>query len=88
MTVGPVSSCLEAHGGDESECVEHHAHYMWVPMFTLAQAAISFLPHYLWFYWEGEDYSYNRLPGGKRGKGNIFIYLGDPVCIKLINKIS
>ena len=28
---------------------------MWVPIFTLAQAAISYLPHYLWHYWEGEE---------------------------------
>ena len=51
-TVGPLSWC----GEDVSDCVEHHPHYMWVPIVTLAQAAISFLPHYLWYYWEGEDY--------------------------------
>ena len=79
VTVGPVSSCLEANGGDESECVEHHAHYMWVPMFTLAQAAISFLPHYLWFYWEGEDYSYNKLcTRGEKGEGKYFHLFGRP----------
>ena len=54
-TVGPVAECLQRHGGDESQCVEHHPHYMWVPIFTLAQAAISYLPHYLWHYWEGEE---------------------------------
>ena len=52
-TVGPLSGCV----GEESDCLEHHPHYMWVPIVTLAQAAISFLPHYLWYYWEGEDYS-------------------------------
>ena len=55
-TVGPVSECVKTHG--ESECVDHHPYYMWVPIVTLVQAAISFLPHYLWYYWEGKDRSY------------------------------
>ena len=50
-----MAECLQRQGGDESQCVEHHPHYMWVPIFTLAQAAISYLPHYLWHYWEGEE---------------------------------
>ena len=52
-TIGPTADCSEAEG--ESECITHHPHYMWIPLFTLVQAAISYLPHYLWYYWEGEQ---------------------------------
>ena len=38
---------------DESKCTTHHAYYVWVPLVTMIQAAISYLPHYLWYYWEG-----------------------------------
>ena len=41
----------------------HHSYYVWVPLFTMIQAAISYLPHYLWYYWEGElEKGFSYLP--------------------------
>ena len=39
---------------EDGDCYESHPHYMWVPLVVLFQAAISYIPHFLWYYWEGE----------------------------------
>ena len=53
-TVGPLD-CLNEDGTDKpgADCVEEHPHYLWVALMVLIQAGISYLPHYLWFSWEG-----------------------------------
>merc|ERR1712117_863425 len=53
-TVG-VFECVDEKGNEVegSDCVETHAHYMWVSMVVLIQAGISYLPRYLWHSWEG-----------------------------------
>ena len=49
-TVGP----LDCYEKSPTDCYESHPHYMWVPLVVLLQAGISYLPHFLWYYWEGE----------------------------------
>ena len=53
-TVG-VFGCVNktGHEVEGSDCVETHAHYMWVSMVVLIQAGISYLPRYFWHGWEG-----------------------------------
>ena len=54
-TFGPHSDCKDVK--DKSECLTHHAYYIWIPMMMVIQATISYLPHYLWYYWEGETFT-------------------------------
>lgn len=49
-----VGFCYEKSRENSPDCYESHPHYMWVPLVVLFQAAISYLPHFLWYYWEGE----------------------------------
>ena len=56
----PISNCL-IHGTKSlgwgkyaGAQPNHHNYYIWVPMMMVLQAAISYLPHHLWYYWEGE----------------------------------
>ena len=39
--------------GDKSDCRPRHSYYMWVALFSLAMAALSYIPHFLWHSWEG-----------------------------------
>ena len=38
---------------DTSGCEQRHSYYMWVALFSLAMAALSYIPHFLWHSWEG-----------------------------------
>ena len=38
---------------DTSGCKQRHSYYMWVALFSLAMAALSYIPHFLWHSWEG-----------------------------------
>ena len=51
-TVGSLLQCYE-EGNSASECETHHPHYIWVPLVVLLQAGLSYLPHFLWYHWEG-----------------------------------
>ena len=46
---GPLSC-----GVDDSDCSRpRHTYYMWVALFSLAMAGLSYIPHFLWHSWEG-----------------------------------
>ena len=39
---------------DDSNCSRpRHTYYMWVALFSLAMAGLSYIPHFLWHSWEG-----------------------------------
>ena len=38
---------------DNTDCQPRHSYYMWVALFSLAMAALSYIPHFLWHSWEG-----------------------------------
>ena len=38
---------------DDPDCQPRHSYYMWVALFSLAMAALSYIPHFLWHSWEG-----------------------------------
>ena len=52
----------EKNKGEFSSCYESHPHYMWIPLVVLLQAFISYLPHFLWYHWEGESFLVSALP--------------------------
>jgi len=46
--------CKAENGTAVGECTqEEHQHYLWVALFVVIQAGISYLPHYAWHNWEG-----------------------------------
>jgi hypothetical protein len=53
-TVG-FFDCIDEAGNEKpgTDCIEEHPHYLWVALVVLIQAGISYLPHYLWYSWEG-----------------------------------
>ena len=38
---------------DNNGSQPRHSYYMWVALFSLAMAALSYIPHFLWHSWEG-----------------------------------
>ena len=63
VTHPTVGYCYEdKNKGEFSSCYESHPHYMWIPLVVLLQAFISYLPHFLWYHWEGESLLVPVLP--------------------------
>jgi len=63
-TIGPVDPnfCYKREGETEDEfkhrlkgdtCITKHPHYQWVALFIVVQAAIFYIPRFLWNSWEG-----------------------------------
>lgn len=50
-TIGDFDTYCE--GKNEDECITEHPHYQWVALFILVQAAIFYIPRFLWYAWEG-----------------------------------
>ena len=53
-TVGPLD-CVDDQGNkkDGTDCVQDHPQYLWVAVVVLIQAGITYIPHCLWYIWEG-----------------------------------
>ena len=52
-TIGYVNETWDCKEGEEYCSIQTHDSYMWISMLVLIQAAIFYLPHYLWRSWEG-----------------------------------